>query len=344
MAYAAISKPSLYQNTVLYTGNGTTQALTGVGFQPDFTWIKNRDATDSHMCCDAVRGVTKIIFSNLNNIEDTDVNSITAFGVDGFSVGSSGNVNTNTEDFVAWNWKANGAGSLNEVGTIDSTVSVNTTSGFSIVKYTGTGAAATIGHGLGAVPKAVIVKKLSQSDDWFSYHEPLGNLGRLQLSTNGAAADNSGYWDSTTPTSTVFTVLANGANNASGETHVAYCFAEVKGFSKFSSYSGNGNADGSFVYTGFKPSFIITKRVTGSENWMMFDNKRLGYNVDNNFLFPNLNNAEVDSDQIDILSNGFKMRTTNDAINNDGGECIYLAFAEEPLVANVGSGLPATAR
>ena len=162
--YTTIDDSGLFMNTVLYTGNGSTQALTGVGFQPDFTWIKNRDAADSHMLCDAVRGVTKIIFSNLTNVEDTDVNSITAFGADGFSVGSSGNVNTSAETYASWNWKANGAGSSNTDGSITSTVSVNTTSGFSIVKYTGTGSAATIGHGLGVVPQVVIVKKLSQSD------------------------------------------------------------------------------------------------------------------------------------------------------------------------------------
>jgi len=345
MAYAAITKPSSYMNTKLYTGNGSTQALTGVGFQPDATWIKNRDAADSHMFCDAVRGVTKIIFPNLGNVEDTDVNSITAFGADGFSVGSSGNVNTNTEDFVAWNWKANGAGALNEIGSINSTVSVNTTSGFSIVYYTGTGAAATVGHGLGAVPKAVIVKKLSQSDDWFSYHEPLGNLGRLQLSTDAAKTTGASYWNSTTPTSSVFSLLNNGANNAVGETHVAYCFADVKGFSKFSGYTGNGNADGTFVYTGFKPAFFLLKRTNTSQKWILIDNKREGYNSQNDQLYPNQTDAEGNgAGWFDIVSNGIKFRNGDNEMNGSGDSYIYMAFASEPLVSNVGSGIPATAR
>jgi hypothetical protein len=341
MAFSTINKSSSYLNSILYTGNGSTQSITGVGFQPDLTWIKARDAAENHRLFDAVRGVTKYIASNNGNVEATDATTLTAFGADGFTLSTAHPVNKDTEAYVSWNWKANGAGSSNTDGSITSTVSVNTTSGFSIVKYTGTGAAATIGHGLGAVPKAVIIKKLSQSDNWFSYHEPLGNLGRLQLSATAAVANNSGYWDSTSPTSTVFTVLANGANNASGETHVAYCFADVAGYSKMGSYSGNGNADGPFVYTGFKPSLIIVKRTDSTGNWAIEDNKRVGYNPSNNHLYPNLANAESTGYTIDQLSNGFKVRVTSADINASGGSYICMAFGQ-PIISN--GGVCATAR
>ena len=341
MAFSTINKSTDYQNTVLYTGNGSSQSITGVGFQPDMTWFKCRSAAHEHQLYDAVRGVTKRIVPNDNTVEGTQANGLTAFGADGFTVDDANGTGGDTQTYASWNWKAGGTGSANTDGDITSTVSANTTSGFSIVKYTGTGAAATIGHGLGAVPKAVIIKKLSQSDDWFSYHEPLGNLGRLQLSATAAVANNSGYWDSTSPTSTVFTVLANGANNASGETHVAYCFADVAGYSKMGSYSGNGNADGPFVYTGFKPSLIIVKRTDSTGNWAIEDNKRVGYNPSNNHLYPNLANAESTGYTIDQLSNGFKVRVTSADINASGGSYICMAFGQ-PIISN--GGVCATAR
>jgi hypothetical protein len=339
MAYSTISKPSLHFNTKLYTGTGSSLALTGVGFQPDFTWIKCRAAgsgTD-HVLFDAVRGVTKALNSNDNSVEDTISNSLTAFGTDGFTVNGNGATGASGDTYVGWNWKANGAGSSNTDGSINSTVSANTTAGFSIVSYTGTGSLATIGHGLGVAPKVVIVKRYSAAADWVYYTTAIdGSLDYLFLNTTAAKADTS----VSVPTSTVFS-----KSDTNNETQIAYCFAEKKGFSKFGSYTGNGNADGTFVYTGFKPAFVIFKVTNDNDNWHMHDNKRTtnGGNPLNKVLYPNLNNLEGSVD-IDFLSNGFKPRSNNNAFNASGKPYIYMAFAEEPLVANVGQSIPATAR
>ena len=345
MAYAAISKPSLYMNTVLYTGNGSTQSITGVGFQPDLTWIKSRSYVDDHVLTDAVRGVTKTLFSNAINGEETQAQGLTAFGADGFSVGSMAEVNTNAGTIASWNWKANGAGSANTDGSISSTVSVNTTAGFSIVKYTGTGSADTIGHGLGAVPKMIISKRLDTTSYWITYHEAIGNDKELYLNDTSAAAAAANTWNSTTPTSSVWSVKTD-SNNTSGGSFISYVFADVAGYSKFGSYTGNGNANGTFVYTGFKPSFVLGKRTNSTEDWFMFDDKRDPYNVNYKLLYPNGNNAAYTgaSDRNDFLSNGFKMRGTDGKENGSGDSYIYMAFASEPLVANVGSSIPATAR
>ncbi|MDA7814300.1 hypothetical protein N8990_05270 [Candidatus Pelagibacter sp.] len=342
MAYTTIKKPSDYFNTKLYTGNGTdNHGITGVGFQPDFTWIKPRNEARGHALFDAVRGATKMIISNESSAEGTYATSLKSFDSDGFNLGTSNDVNKSSNTHVAWNWLANGAGVANTDGSISSTVSANTTSGFSIVKWIGTGSAGTIGHGLNAEAQVIIVKKLNSSESWFSYHKPLGNTGRLVLSTNDAVANDAGYWNSTTPTNQVFYVTSNGSNNASNDTYIAYCFADVQGYSKVGgSYVGNGNADGTFVYTGFKPAFIIVKPTSGAEHWTMFDNKRLGYNPDNNQLYPNLNSPDATADELDILSNGFKIRSTTGRLNTSGVSHIYMTFAEEPLVGDN----PATAR
>ena len=348
MAYTSIDDPTLYFNTKLYTGNGSTNAITGVGFQPDWVWTKGRNDTYSHMLYDSVRGATKELNSHLTDAETTVTNSLTSFDSDGFSLGSFGESNDTSQAFVSWNWKAGGTASSNTDGSITSSVSASTTSGFSIVSYTGTGSNATVGHGLGAVPQTVIVKRRSSSESWMSYHEPLGNTGRLGFNFSDGVANSSTYWNSTTPTSSVFSIGTNGSTNASSETYIAYGFAEKKGFSKFGSYTGNGSTDGTFVYTGFKPAFVIRKVTSASSDWLMQDNKRSesgGFNQIRNYLFPNSSQAEVSNQDyfnIDFLSNGFKMRSTDGGANGSGQSYIYMAFAENPFVTS--TGIPTCAR
>ena len=230
MAYTPINKGSLYQNNVLYTGDGSTQAITGVSFQPDLVWIKCRSAAENHRLFDAVRGVTKYIASNNALVEATDATTLTAFGADGFTLSTAHPVNKDTETYASWNWLANGAGSLNEVGSIDSTVSVNTTSGFSACKFTGTGSTATIGHGLGVTPSMIIFKNLDSAVDWRVYHEAIGNTHRLCLNDNSASTDDDSAFNDTSPTSTLFTVGGSSSTNGSGHDMIAYCFSEIKGY------------------------------------------------------------------------------------------------------------------
>jgi hypothetical protein len=347
MAYTTINKGSLYMNPVLYTGNGGTQSLTGVNFQPDFTWVKERGGANSHMLADSVRGATKILFSNLTNAEDTDANSITSFDSDGFGVGSSGNVNASGDTYVGWNWKAGGTAVSNTDGDITSSVSANTTSGFSIVSYTGNATSgATVGHGLGVTPKMIIIKNTSALENWIVYHTALGNTKNLYLDATNGEDTRSNTFNNTSPTSSVFSIgNASGVNN-SGNSMIAYCFADVKGYSKFGSYVGNGSTDGTFVYTGFKPAFIIWKNASSATQWILLDNKRLGYNPSNYSLFPNNTDSDADGSAIsaDLLSNGFKLRTTSEHDNQSGSTFIYMAFAENPLVSNTSGGIPTTAR
>jgi hypothetical protein len=288
MAYTTIDKSDDYFNTVLYTGTGATQSITGVGFQPDWVWIKNRSRTDYHSLYDVVRGVTNEIYTNGTFVEYSNANALTAFGSDGFTVGSANDVNFNGSNIVSWNWLANGAGVSNTDGSITSTVSANTTSGFSIVSYTGTGSAATIGHGLSTSPSMILIKNRTTAYSWIVYHKSLGATKNLYLDLTGASDISSIQFNDTEPTSSVFSVGTSLATNKSSDSIIAYCFAEKKGFSKFGSYTGNGSADGTFVYTGFKPAFILYKNSTASgDSWQMFDNKRLGYNVANRQLQPN---------------------------------------------------------
>ncbi len=342
MAYTNINKSSDYFNTKLYTGNGSTQNITGVGHQPDFTWIKDRSTTNSHRLFDAVRGATEKLYSNLTNAESTDVNSLTAWTTDGFNIGTDGGGNTNSNNYVAWNWKANGAGSANTDGTITSTVSANTTSGFSIVSYTGTGANATVGHGLGVVPKVVIVKRRNLSANWYMWHKGLANDGKnLLLNTTDSEETESGYFNDTAPSSSLVSLGTSNGTNGS-YTYIAYCFAEKTGYSKFGSYTGNASTDGAFCYTGFKPAWILLKNANGANSWRIYDVKRLGYNVYNSSIIPNSDVAEQASEHLDILSNGFKLRTSGAGENGSGSTFIYMAFAEAPLVGS--NNVPCTAR
>ena len=334
--------PQDYFNTVLYSGNSSTQAITGVGFQPDFTWSKTRNATDHNVLVDSVRG-DKALRSNATTVEyDTGVSW--QFDTDGFTMtGTSGELNYSGRTFATWNWKAGTAfsndASATSVGSIDSTGSVNTDVGFSIISWTAVGSSATqtIAHGLGAVPKMIIMKNRERAVDWAVYHESIGNTHGLYLNLEDAAADDSGWWNDTTPTSTVFTT-GNGNGYRTGgvaEDYIAYCFAEVDGYSKIGSYVGNGNADGTFIYTGFRPAMVIFKTSGVSRGWNLMDTKREGDagNPLTQVLGPNFNDGEYThvNYSTDFLSNGFKMRNTTDSWNGNGEAHIYIAFAEQPF-------------
>ena len=342
MAYAAITKPSLHFDTKLYTGSGSNITVSDLGFQPDWAWFKKRSSGSSQLY-DALRGVQIYIHSNSNDGNNTNSDGLTAFNSGGWTVGGSGLASSG--DWVAWNWKANGQGSSNTSGSINSTyTSANTTAGFSIVTYTGNGSAgATIGHGLGAKPDCMMVKQLTGSNvDWRVYLGSDANY-RLALNNNDAEANDDSAWNDTEPTSTVFSVGSSTSTNGNGVNYVAYLFTSIKGYSKFGKYSGNNSSDGTFTYTGFKPAFVMVKRLDTSDWWGMFDSKREGYNPKNDPLFASTTDAEGTLD-MDLLSNGFKWYTTNNGVNGNGGVYAYMAFAEEPLVANVGQSVPATAR
>lgn len=346
---AQINKPSEYFNTVTYAGNSSsTQSITGVNFQPDFVWIKQRNLAYSHVLFDAVRGVGKSLSSNGASAEETNnsLGYLSAFDSDGFTVsqGSSNGDRVNgAYNYVSWNWLGNGSGSSNTDGSITSTVSASTTSGFSIVKYVGTGSNATVGHGLGVAPSIVLVKNLDDgTQQWSMYNKNLPLTDILILdSTNGAFNPGDNDFQDTAPTANVFYVNGGATRtNVSSQNFIAYCFAEKKGFSKFGSYVGNGSTDGTFIYTGFKPAMVIYKRSDGIEGWMIQDNRRPGYNPMGGNLFPNNSNAESTDARFDFLSNGFKARSGNQ--NTNASTHIYMAFAEEPLVGT--NNIPATAR
>ena len=346
MAYTNIDKGSDYFETVTYTGTGAEQSISSLDFSPDLTWIKNRDTTDSHQLVDSVRGATKNLFSNLSNAEATDAQGLKSFDTNGFTIGTRLGMNTSGESYVSWSWRgSDSSASSNTDGSITSSVSANTTSGFSIVTFTGTGSTATIGHGLGALPSTVIVKCRSDgTSNWVTWHKTFTtNNDYVQINdTNGKL--NFGLINNTSNTTSVFGLTGDGNVNGSGRTYVAYCFAEKKGYSKFGSYTGNGNADGTFVYTGFKPAMIIMKKSSASgNNWRIFDNKRStsGFNVTDKALRPNTSDAEFSSN-MDFVSNGVKIRNTDAETNTSGGTYIYMCFAESPFTTS--TGIPTTAR
>jgi len=346
MAYTTINKSTDHFNTKLYTGNGSVRTETGVGFQPDWTWIKDRTGTNAHVLTDAVRGVNYQIYTNLTNAETNASGLLTAFASDGFTLGTDGAVNQNSSNYASWNWKAGGGqGSSNTDGSINTIyTSANTTAGFSISKYTGTGSNATVGHGLGAAPDVVIIKKTSGTSQWIYGTTALGFTKFLELNLKGGAQTQTNRFNDTNPTSTVFSIGTEGDVNSNGGVYVAYCFAEKKGYSKFGSYTGNGSSDGTFVYTGFKPAFFMCKNsTTGNTNWLMFDNKRAPRNLMEDVLKANLNSAGENGDlDIDFLSNGVKMRNSDGNGNESSSTMIYMAFAEAPIVGT--NNIPATAR
>ena len=329
-------QPSDFFNTKLYTGTGSELTVSGVGFQPDLTWLKNRSAAQHYQLYDAVRGAGKVIYSNLNNIQGTVTQNLKSFTSDGYVLGTDGSVNTNNQNFVSWNWKAGTTSGISGGTITPSAYSINTTSGFGIYNYAGTGSNGTIAHGLSSAPKMVICKRIAgDTGDWNSWNEGMTSGSYyINLNTNGAEVSNTAVWNSTIPSSTVVSLGTYAAVNASGSTYIMYAFSEVKGFSSMGVYTGNGNVNGSFIYTGFKPAFVSLKKTDGSGDWYTYDDKRLGYNADNNALYLDLDNAESTSEDIDILSNGFKLRSTNGEINGSGGKYIYMAWAEQPIVSS----------
>ena len=356
MAYTTIDDPSAHFQTLLYTGDGTSsQAQTNTGnsdLQPDWVWIKKRagGTARAHQLYDSSRGVTKLLHSNSDGAESTQSAGLTAFGSDGFTVGDDDGIGANTATYVAWQWKANGGTTETQVSESGNNPAhqrqTNTTAGFSIITTTGTGATGTIAHGLGAVPHWWISKQRSNAENWAVYHVSNTSAPEteiLTLNTTDATADNANAYNDTAPTSTNLTVHTKNEVNTDGRTYVHYVFAPIQGYSKFGSYTGNGNADGPFVYTGFKPAWLIIKRTSSSGDWLLWDNKRDTSNVTDAVLKPNSNAAENTGYwYIDFLSNGFKIRATDAEINQSGGTLIYMAFAEHPFVSS--KGVPVTAR
>ena len=299
----------------------------------DFLWIKNRSSALHHRLFDSIRGANKTLFSSTTDAEYTDNDQLMSFDNDGFTLGSDTGVNQSSNAIVGWSWLAGGSASSNSNGSITSSVSANTEAGFSIVTYTGSGSNATIGHGLSSAPEFVVVKCRSNSISapaWPTWASAIAGTEYLDLSGTGAKATAAAVWNSTIPTSSVFSVGTTSSCNSSGFTYVAYCFHSVDGYSKVGSYTGNGSADGPFVYTGFRPAWLLVKRTDSTSNWLILDNKREGFNPDQDGLDANGSGAEGTAEQSDFLSNGFKVRNNSTGSNASGGNFIYLAFAEQP--------------
>ena len=339
MAYTTINKFKDHFNTNIYTGNGSnSRSITGVGFQPDWIWIKNRVATQSHFVFDAVRGVSKAIFPDSTAGESTQSTTMQGFGADGMTVGTDVASNGNGNGIVSWNWKANGAGSANTDGDINSTVSVNQTAGFSIVKYTGNGSNdQRIGHGLGARPVTWFIKNLSRAEDWIVYHQGIASNwyddSYFYLNTTdrsmGSVSAGTGN-----PTTSVFYIGSSDKTGKSGDSYIAYVFAEKSGYSRFGSYWGNGNDDGPMVYTGFAPAWVLQKEVIEVRDWTIADNVREVFNPVNNRLVPNETAVEVENNAIDLLSHGFKIRQNQTNTNEAGKRYIYWAFGQSIVGTN----------
>ena len=354
MSYTnGLDKPSDYFNTVLWTGNGADRTIT-TDHATDWIWMKDRDQAIYHRLTDSVRGVAKVLFTNVTDAEQSDqYGTVGSFTSTGFTIrqGASNSnyvgANENNIQYVGWSWVGGGTASSNTDGSITSTVSANTTSGFSIVSYSGSGSDGSIGHGLNTSPAMVIIKNRTSSTqaDWVTWHQNLSSGKNVFLNLTSAETTPS-FGTITGVNSTVvnFTQQSGNQTSTSGHNYIAYCFAEKKGYSKFGSYVGNGSSDGSYIHLGFKPAFIIIKITSGTGNWVMYDNKINTENVMDTNFFPNLSNAEDEdtNHNLDFLSNGFKWRTTSGIRNGSGNQIIYMAFAESPFVTS--TGIPTTAR
>ena len=329
MAYTTIDDPSAYFQTAIYTGNGgSSQAVTFDGnsdMQPDWLWLKVRSHGGNHFAYDSVRGATKALVPNDTDAEDTSYGYFSSFDSDGFTLGSSdNNVNGSGRTYVGWGWKK-------QAGVFD------------IQTYTGNGSNRTISHNLGAVPTMMITKVRSTTNQWLVYHQGIGNTNTLKIDDTSASTEQTNLWNSTTPTSSVFSVGTHTGSNLDGGTFVIYLFGDKQGVSKMGSYIGNGNVDGTFIYTGFKPAWILTKKSSASgDSWNLQDSTRSPTNPANKRLTPDTADVESDSPQYDLLSNGFKVLQTTGSTNTSGGTYIYMAFAENPFVTS--TGVPATAR
>jgi hypothetical protein len=331
-----ILKGNTVMDATLYTGNGSTQTITNAaGFQPDLVWMKGRSGATDHALYDSVRGVQNQLESNTTTAETAEATGLTAFGSGGFTVGALAQVNTSAATYVGWQWKAGGAAASNTDGTITSSVSANASAGFSVVTYNGTGANATVGHGLGVAPSMVIVKARESANAWRVGHKDLTSWAfNLQLNGTAAQASNTTLFNSTAPTSTVFSVGTSVTTNESAKGMVAYCWSEIDGFSKFGSYTGNGSTNGPFVYTGFRPRWVMWKSSSAGGSWSITDTDRSPINVTNLVLRANFSDAEISSGTgaiVDFLSNGFKFRNTGADHNTSGATYIYMAFAENPF-------------
>ena len=339
MPTPTIPAGNLFMNATLYTGNGTaltvTNGVAGQAFQPDFVWVKSRSAATSHYVYDVIRGTGNRLITN-GTLAEAAISGVTAFNSNGFAVGTETGNNDLNGTFVGWQWKAGGAAVTNTAGSISAQVSANTTSGFSVVTYTGTGSNATVGHGLGVAPSMIIVKRRDAgSSGWSVYFITLAAGYVLSLQTTGAQANSATRFTTTLPTSTVFSIGTDSDLNASAGTYVAYCWAPIAGYSAFGSYTGNGSTDGPFIYTGFRPKFVMVKASsfsTASTVWNIWDTSRSPSNAALKELYPNSTDAEgTDSNGCDILSNGFKPRRSSDYANSNGQTYIYACWAENPF-------------
>jgi len=351
MAFTTIDDPSAYFHTQLYTGNGSgnnPRAITNDAnsdIRPDWIWIKERTSTSSHRLVDSSRGGTKGLSTDTDG-GDATANFITFGASDGFTLTDyNGGTNQDTITYAAWQWKCNAGTTetaVDESGNNPANVrQTNTDAGFSIITYTGTGATGTIAHGLGVVPEWIVFKARAGTENWPNYHAVTGNTHAVDLNRTNAKIDNATLFNDTSPTSSVFTVSSDSAINADGVAYVCYCFAPIKGYSKFGGYTGNGNVNGAFVYTGFSPAWVMVKRTDSGNNWHMHDNKRVTSNPNNLTLYANLTNADA-SEDLDMLSNGFKLRESGGGYNANAGTYVYMAFAASPFVSS--KGIPTTAR
>ena len=349
MAYISF-QPSDFFSAIPFVGNtgGVPTTVTGVGFQPDWVWFCNREVINDRWIFDSVRGVEKYIESNTTQVDTTDVQGLQSFNADGFTVGDANPINQNTKDIISWNWKmGTTSGIAGSPSITPSSYSFSATAGQSIIAYTGNvTSGATLPHGLGVAPKMIIVKALESADPWTIYHSAADATAPedkyMVLDTSAAVADATWAWNDTAPTSTLFSLGNAGEVNASGSDYIAYCFADVKGYSRFGGYTGNGTADGAFIYTGFRPAFVLIKSTSGAGSWAMFDDKRDGYNVDNDHVSANTTEVEQTDNTIDIVSNGFKARNTTNQVNGSGWIYVYMAFAKNPIVSS--NGVPTVAR
>jgi hypothetical protein len=349
MAYTVIDNPIEYFNTLIWTGNGaSSRAISSLGHQPDLCWFKERGGTEDHHFFDSVRGAGVRFNTNGNAASNADGadRRLLSFDSDGFTVGLDNAMNGNSKTYVSWNWKCESAfsndASSTSVGSIDSAGKVNTTAGISIVKWTGTGSAATIAHGLGIQPQIVFVKNIDDTSSWNVYSVVGTGAKGLFLNENNGLDSDTSYFNSGTSSTTTFPVGTANTANGDGDEMMAYSFGDVKGYSKIGSYQGNGNADGTVVNTGFRPAWIMLKNTSRAASWLIFDDKREGYNIDNDELVANTTAAEETYDQLDILSNGFKLRTNGTSANLNGDVYLYMAFADSPFANS--NGVPCNAR
>ena len=345
MAYSTIDDPTLYFNTVLYAGTGSEQTVSGVNFSPGLTWLKSRSNGQPNVLSDSVRGGNKQLYTADTQAETTYSQYLKSFNSDGFVLGTDSGINQSSQTFVSWNWKAGGSASNNTDGNKTISLSVNTTAGFSVGTYAGTGQDSTIGHGLGAVPDWLMIKNRSSgSRKWQLWHNGLTGTNKyLAIDRSDAELTDSASWDNTAHSNTVWNTYGSGEANQNGENFVCYAWTSIQGFSDFGSYTGNGNADGPFIYTGFKPAWIMTKQINGGSSWIVHDNKRDPINaVTEYFTVEEPDAAGTLANSFDLCSNGFKVRTSNGDRNSSGDSFAYWAFAESPLVNS--EGIPNNAR